>query len=1316
MRLIWFALLFVAAFLPVFGQDEGRDNVARYRYWYVPYQQPEVWPLGDAPCYVPISRHDFDAWIAQFERSDLVAAPLFRDARYTARLEAGVLSGRAEFTLPLTSDANISPTTLATSTIWFRADVPTSTTDSSANIVTGEWSLGGLSTNANTLVFAFKLPESVSTEIELALPAVWTPTVSSGFVVGPVTQTANDTIKNWRIILGTRSSTTLTLTRPPLALVAHQQTGITETILWDVAPQGMQATSKITFDTTDPRPREFFLDLDAPLRLVDVKCDEVPVTFLPVEQPLVDAESPSETGDTVRRQRVLIRLPESTSPEMTELEVTAQAAVSITDQPTLTTLELPKMRLVSPSIYVRESRGTLLVRRPLLVREIAIQRASQTSPVGINERPDRDVFAFQFFDGDASVTVRLDQQRSEFAWSSGTQVFWNGSEIAASMTLDVSAAYGNVYLLEFPIHAGWNIESVQWANASDAVSWSVRHDIADSTTEPHTGGRTLEVKLATPLEVGGPSRRLRIEGRHSGGLTSSLANLIPIAMSFPLRGEHGVAIDTPETFRLQWDLLRFPKRQILANNNPLVERRFSENPDGTLFPLQRATSQLDLMLVPQQPALAVNIEAHIVVREQEVQQVYSFRCRPSGSTIDSVTIEFAADDQASSVPIWDWRLRDETERPQVVRLSGGAASDSSAGGSSGSVWEIRFANPRSAAFEIIATRTQPIVSGMSIALPSVLSATEQQAELFIESTELVRFRIDNTRLELLSPPVPQMGEFSTVRSILRYIPEQEVRSTDPAVRLLDADADSVLPAAWVWIQRLHSQFETSGVVRSSAMLRIENRGTTDFDLTFPAGVTSEDIRGIWVGDRRLAWVPKAVTAPLVITIPLPERNRFVTVTVEFTLRDRPLAEKRKLSPATPQPNIPVVNDQWIAWIPPDFVVSHKTTKIGEDFRSIDFFLTPSSSREARPFDPLVMLTWDFWRQRPSRETELQTAANDFITLFSKTLHDVREATPHGGTWGDVVRQLVGAVDSTVTPSEPRANTSRRFELLIDRTSLAGWDVFPTTPLPDVATVRDAAALLDAAGIVVLANQQETPGGEPTTQFYLTTFLNLACHRDEVSPLLGESVWAFQEGSQESGSSEIDSTGLPFLPPITNQLAWVTAMRWTSETTPARSFWGTNLHEREFVSVTPTWNAYPSLTTSEYPSLYVVQRDTIVAWGWLLCIAVILVTQRRPLSHPIFLLLVIIQAEVVARNITLCYAPLPTGVFLGGLFSLLISLVRLTATQARRQLRRRERASTLATDEYGLQRKAEYSTQTVAPHRVTTFHETDFEIDGGVQVT
>ena len=1302
--LAWTLILLTVSWPTVAGAQTIPDaeTPLQYRRWFAPIEHFHRWPWGEGR-YLHQNRAQFEDWATRLEHysessDDGTLSRIVLQARLEGRQ---LVDGQGFFDfrdIPLSGETSTEEPEhrrfpLTPLGLWLSSPTLDDGTEATISLTsTGEtslvvpesafrqaktkrvrfqWSLRSPVDTQGQLLFDFQLPRCVSKEIRLDLPPSMTPSVPVGIILQDEEESTFE-YKRWRILLGGNSQTTVTLSFDE-RFGTTQKTAVRQLVVYDMSVQRMTTTARVSsFDKTASLPSDLLLELEAPLQPTEVLYGDqaVPWTiYFP-------------TGDSSAVQ-ILINLSNIDRSDHRELSVISQAPY-----PTDHLWRLPRVRILSSNVFWKETRGVVVVQRPLLTNKLLPTRAIQVAPRLSADQTERDVFAFQYFDADSQLSVDLGHFLPEIVVDTATQISWGNNEITGNLTLDASPSEGDCYALEFVLSPRWTIDSVKCPFGDDVRSWDILDDPETEVRDPaalSTKNKILTILLKRPLR---PKEgiRLQIGGRYYPSPSQQDFNpteLVPLLLERKRGERHFIALNTDSPYRFTFASPIPPAQETSDVVDPRIRARFAEPPLGTVLPLDSQALELRFSLEALKPNYAVDITETVLLGGNEVRPTFSFRCQPTDSSVDRLYVHFFPPPEKP----WDWTTKDESAGPIQARLLSESEVEDllPAFGprnildelKRGETWELRLAAPQSQTFEIRATTTIPGGQPIPIPLAYFPLAESQKAEIVVESPREYFYQLVNHRLTSIPIASPNWNQYQIVRAAFRYDPREEVLfSSEPPLLIVPQNPEDVPAAAWVWSLRLDSQFEAEGFVRNFALLLIENRGKNVLRISLPDRGRSEDVLAVWVDDIGGGWSTETgkSEASNSLTVPLPEGRRFVSVALEYSFRDAPLTHKRKLYPHYPRVDVPVLSMNWTSWFPPEYDVSPRQR--GESPEPSFVPLAINKLLTGGRFDPFSRNDWNALLTKRQRREKAVAASHAFFRWIGRSQVERKETTNGNGasvpnrtgtTWEQILsdEQLLTELLIAELENDPRilrrsGKGPIRATVKIDRHAVTALDVFPSASVfrsnSSDAAVRGSDAF-DQAGLVLLVCPDGDHDGSGEYAFYITSFLSTAIHRNPDVELLGNRVRFLSQPLTES-----ETVGQPFEEPLSPSLQtgtpqWVDLGQWLREAVPPLSPWSVSSQIIRLAPVAPDWTAFEMSPTGSLAPLYIVRLKTDTTYYWLAFLAMLTLTWRRPLSSPLMLLSFLFLLEIIARNVAPCYLALPSGAFLGALVSLGFTLVR-----------------------------------------------------------
>ncbi len=165
------------------------------------------------------------------------------------------------------------------------------------------------------------LPPSPSIQLQLQLPPGLIPAVEQGFVTklpstgaassapttpGPSKDADRQTMQTWQIDLGGQNQVVLHLSPRDLLGEHRPLTLVRQSLVYDVAPQGLQLSAELKLDVLGEPVRQLTLLVDRPLELVTARCGDAQIPWAELDS-LDPARAASWPEPAAPRQPTLQR-------------------------------------------------------------------------------------------------------------------------------------------------------------------------------------------------------------------------------------------------------------------------------------------------------------------------------------------------------------------------------------------------------------------------------------------------------------------------------------------------------------------------------------------------------------------------------------------------------------------------------------------------------------------------------------------------------------------------------------------------------------------------------------------------------------------------------------------------------------------------------------------------------------------------------------------------------------------------------------------------------------------------------------------------
>lgn len=1155
-----------------------------------------------------------------------------------------------------------------------------------SGIVRFKWSLRGRSDSNRNTLFELVFPRGPLIELHLELPEDLVPRSSAGPVMefSPEQVPSPPGFRRWRIPLGGNNISQLTIQPRVSSRTIQEKNGIHQRLTYDITPQGLDLSARFLFENIPSRTNEIIIELDGPIRLGSgpetnetEKSRSRSLIPLRVYQGTLYQQGrnacewtllpDSEKGTS----RILVKLRDEPGNEARILNIDAQCPI-----PWGEPWGLPGMRIDAPNMFWTETSATVQLMSPLIARELRPVRARQTLPS--ISRTDREVFSFLYFDEQSHILIDLANDEPRFKWDSGTFVRWSRSEILGTQAADFSIPDGRTFFLELPLNPRWTIDSIESVPKGSIQNWEVvETPPSDSLLEPMN---RLRVYLRWPLESE-RSLRLKFGARYtSTSEPDSVRHLVPIPSRTGNGTQHLLAIEPGSNYRL-----RFPP---LSNHEEIpfedafaysIRQYFSESPDSasTVIALNERTLDAHPVLEALNPSFTAEIRCDLGLRKNGYSQSYTFKCVPNQTRIERIIVRFS--EQADTE--WRWSLGSEGETALHSRRIPPAERRELGLQGEGDFWEIRPGTARSGSIVLSASRSGVLNAPKSLPLASLPEAASQHAEIVLDSPVATNIKIHNKGVRTLPERINERRHYQTVRSAFLYDPAEDIGSAESPLILLEPEDVKLVPqtpTAWVWSLELASMYEPNGIVRQRAVFHIENRGKDKINITLPVGVGGDDIHAVWVDDTQVPWHQEIDSASSdladktgrsLVSLFLPERERYTCVYIEYSTTETPLIDRRKLRPHFPEIDIPILSGNWLTWVPPDYHLFFPENSSGETTlrQVINRLFFPLRNdpeggphNPSKPMNPFSMGEWKRTVFTDQERSETLGAARRFLeALGQESILRERSANREGEDWdienkipatGLFVREpevswgeLLGNNDFLL-----RAFEHPNPEIYIDRIGLNRLGLARSTivPCPDVDdALARGSAILEQADLTILFLDKD--------KLILTSALVAAMHRNELDPLEGDRTWLISNGEILVSFHQVFREGGE---DGTNR-SWTPLEEWLGDAAKVTNPWARTRKATRFSSMVPGWTAHITKIGEADNGLYIVHLNSVSTFRWIAMFLVLTLTWRRPFSNLSFLFFLLCVFGVLALAVSPYYVGIANGAFFGTIASIFFAMVR-----------------------------------------------------------
>jgi len=841
-----------------------------------------------------------------------------------------------------------------------------------------------------------------------------------------------------------------------------------------------------------------------------------------------------------------------------------------------------------------------------------------------------------------------------------------GGEVIGKIEAEVCVDRGERFQVEADVARRWTVDSVETVPREALAHWSVegkqgaaaklRIALAESLPKRQSDTAPVRLLIATRR----PQTRLQ------RGL--GIDDLTPLLFSDALQGRRLVWLRASEPYELELTGAETLTRVDLQSLDARARALFPEPPGEPLFENDAGAAGLSVSLTTRKPSYSATIEVEATVADHSLVESYRFHCVPEAARMDRVVIQFSHPRTArmrwtlDAGDEGDWTARrlptaDEAasaSEPRADASKPEVETDASPPAPDGERWEIRLHGPRSAPFEIHASRTSNLSDGEAVSLASLPEAAVEQGTVVIRGLPgSAPVRIENERLDPIPIPTALAGHHSTARAAFRYDP---VRDASPEsgseLRVARLDPEAVLPSAWVWSCRLQSRFEASGAGQHLVAYRLENSGMARIRIALPPGVAAEDLRGVWVNDEPVTCRHLEDDADRSLAVDLPPGERFPVVFISFVTVGPRLRVVDSVPPPWPEIDLPVLARHWTVWLPPPYEAHHPdlcwqrpwTPFVGWAQRLFGPLGRPA---DQDPFDPSAFADWQSAvRREPARRSSEEKAGRLLRYLGERTAQALDGQGTGGLVWETLLadtslKTLLGGVLSDGT----------KLELLVDREALAQLGLAPSSPvrpLPGGAIGDPGVALIQRTGLVLLVHP---------SAIVVTSAAAAAEYRIQLGPVDNAALKPLERGvlrwirrgplyeqAKRAAAKEPDHAFMPIdlwlQQPAESKVPWTVARPGGFEPVDT---WG--------------WTAYRLETSGLTPvRLELVRHDTMRVCRWATFLAVIGLGWWKALRRPAILATSVGLFGAAAFLLPETYAGMATGAVLGTLFVCTLRLI------------------------------------------------------------
>ncbi|NQT12077.1 MAG: hypothetical protein HQ582_04985, partial [Planctomycetes bacterium] len=773
-----------------------------------------------------------------------------------------------------------------------------------------DWSLRGHRDAAGEITFQWEVPACPSNQLVLELPERVVPLPEHGIVVdqGP----AGEGLRRWRIELGGHYQVKLRVVASDDTDDGLPSTRVRQSTEYDFSLHGVDVRTRVQFDVYGEPVRQLGVALDADLQMISASYVKARQGDTRLEWA---AMSPPAGAD---QTRIVLDFPEPLEGVGRVVELRARAPLRMDRR-----WELPGIRPLG--VFWEAGEAALSIPVPLQLEELVPHQGRQSSKIDPLPAPrSGERFAVRYFSPDATTQIVLARPEAPLHLDSGSLIQLSGGEVIGQIVAEVRVDRGERFELEADVARRWTVDSVETVPHEALANWSVEGEQGAATK--------LRIALAESLpnrQSDTPPVRLLIAARRpQARMRGSLGidDLRPLQFSNAVPGKRFVCLRAPEPYELELTGAETLTRVDPQSLDARARELFREPPGEPLFEDDAGAAGLSVSLTMRKPGYSATIEVEATVAEESLAESYRFHCVPEAARMDRVVVQFSHARTARTR--WTLGAEDEgnwtarrlppghadasTVEPEAGVSEPALEADGSTAEPDKERWEIRLHRPRSAPFEIRASRTTKLADGEAVSLASLPEAAVEQGTVVIRGTPgSTPVWIDAERLAAIPIPAAPAGRQNPTRAAFRYDPARDVDPQSGSVlRVARLGREAALRSAWVWSCRLESRFEASGAGWHLVTYRLENSGAARIRITLPPAAAGRDPRGVWVNDEPVTCRHTGDGAQRGLAIDLPPGEKFPVVSISFATAGRQLRVIDSVVPSWPEVDVPVLARHW----------------------------------------------------------------------------------------------------------------------------------------------------------------------------------------------------------------------------------------------------------------------------------------------------------------------------------------------------------------------------------------------------------------------
>jgi hypothetical protein len=892
-----------------------------YRRIFVPADNVAGWPRGEEK-FLPVEAHDFDAWVADADRS--AGSARIVEAEYQVRFDGRQLvDGHGRWKVELADDRpaffSLDETSLVIRNAkwrgaanqparvgWWARGANEPLAHGLQVAQSGELAFDWHTLRSETAVedfdFELRLPNAVIGRLSVDLAEGMIPSVEGGLVIESRELTADETKdaadvvasqklagnwRRWTWALGAPSTHLLHIgvaagnqpASPPAAMV-REDTG------YHVTNHGLDMEVRLRLNSGDAGLRELNLLLTAGPKIISISANDQEVPWHPVN------------GSQGSATRVRVDLPSASSQGETVVVLKAWDDSVLQQSWTLPTVQVENAFWSSGTSELKIDAG-------LELQDLASTGCTQTAVrQSDSSNENQSTLEFQSYLPTANLEVRVGPRLPTIRARIGTSLEVGGATVTGRMVSRLQVSGGSFTTMSAELQPGWTIDAVETVPVEALGQWFIdnRGDASRLNLELNRAASS-----ATPIAIVVNGERRRTEPLDS--LERDTLEMLRWQGAGVARNLLQLSGSGRYEFKPSSELSTVSIDELSDDDR----RLFAAPTDGRLLDLQLSPPTATIGLTPTAAIYDADIELDATIHGTHMQQTYYVLCRPRRTGIDQVMIYFS--EPLGTIPHWE-----DAETHEAISAERMPENDPRMAGFSpgGELWSLRLPRIYARPVSLSTQFETPLSERLAVALISLPDAAAERGRAIVRSLNagvpaIIAQAMPAAPLPVSADRLTTAGD-PRICEIYDYEPARAYQAAatprlwlGPASRRMSelrivarqADVESFFAA------------DGSGVHR--VVYELENVGAGSVSGSFPADVrlTSASL------DDKPIPVPTIATGDGFLLL-LPTSFERGTLKMELRSAGPPLTTGQPISAPLPSGDMQVIAGNWTIWLPAEF--------------------------------------------------------------------------------------------------------------------------------------------------------------------------------------------------------------------------------------------------------------------------------------------------------------------------------------------------------------------------------------------------------------